>query len=110
MQRFAGMMPSSDVTIKRTFDTGGGLKVIVEAGPKGWSILYADYSSEYKDVDAPAKDNFDAAMKVLTGHFPSLDVTDRSVKKGLLSKASTSTLDGTRQRRSMKFKRLRFKL
>lgn len=75
MKRFLGLMPSDEVTIERVFVDFTKHKVLIQAGPKGWTVIYADNSCEYKDVDATAEDNFDAAYRVATdavGHLTAL--------------------------------------
>jgi hypothetical protein len=37
--------------VSKTFKDDLGLKIRVEAGKNGWTIMYADSSSEYKDVE-----------------------------------------------------------
>ena len=65
-----GMMPSSEVKREEIFKVGvGQLNVTVQAGEKGWTILYADYSSEYKDEDDTTENNFNKALDVLKNHF-----------------------------------------
>lgn len=72
MKRFFGMMPSEEVSIERRFKDFSGLSLIIQAGFKGWSIIYADHSSEYADADRSPEDNFEAAYRVATaavGHL-----------------------------------------
>lgn len=63
------MMPSSEIEIYKTFKDDLGLKIIIEAGKNGWTIMYADSSSEYKDVEDTTENNFQAALTVLKSHF-----------------------------------------
>ena len=72
MKRFMGMMPSNEVKKEKRFDTGNGLIATVQAGENGWTILYADSSSEYKDVVDTTENNFDKAVEVLKSHFLNL--------------------------------------
>jgi hypothetical protein len=65
MDRFMGMMPSSEVEINKTLIDDLGFRVTVQAGPNGWTILYADSSSEYRDVVDTSENNFNAALAVL---------------------------------------------
>jgi len=70
MNRFFGMMPSSEVKIEKQFRVGvGQLKVTIQAGENGWTILYADSSSEYNDVVDTTENNFNKALSVLKTHF-----------------------------------------
>ena len=70
MKRFFGMMPSNEVKREERFKVGiGQLIVTIQAGENGWTILYADSSSEYKDESDTVDNNFDKAMKVLKAQF-----------------------------------------
>ena len=69
MNRFFGMMPSSQVKMSKRFVDDLGLKITIDAGENGWTILYADSSSEYADVIDTTLNNFNNAVKVMKGHF-----------------------------------------
>ena len=70
MKRFFGMIPSSEVKREERFKVGvGQLTVTIQAGENGWTILYADSSSEYKDEVDTTDNNFKKAMEVLKTHF-----------------------------------------
>ena len=70
MNRFMGMMPSSEVKKEKRFKVGAGqLKVTIQAGEKGWTILFADGSSDYKDVEDTTENNFNSALKQLNKYF-----------------------------------------
>lgn len=74
MKRFMGMMPSSEVKKEQQFKVGvGQLTVTVQAGENGWTILYADSSSEYKDVVDTTENNFNKAVEVLKTHFSEIN-------------------------------------
>ena len=73
MNRFFGMMPSSEVQISKTFKDRNGRKIIIDAGKNGWTIMWADHSSDYKDVEDTAENNFQEALTKLKSH---LDVTE----------------------------------
>ncbi len=68
MQRFMGMMPSSEVEICKFYKDDAGLKVGIEAGKNGWTVMYADHSSDYKDCVDTAQNNFDKAYKCAEMH------------------------------------------
>ena len=68
MQRFFGMMPSSEIE-KESQIKINDLSVIVQAGPKGWTILYADNLSEYQDVVDTTENNYKSAIKCLCKRF-----------------------------------------
>jgi hypothetical protein len=74
MNRFFGMMPSSEVKKQKSFRVGSSqLKVTVDAGENGWTILYADSSSEYQDVVDTTENNFNKAIEVLKTHFSDIN-------------------------------------
>lgn len=69
-----GMMPSSEVKRKELFKVGTSqLVVTIQSGENGWTILYDDSSSEYKDEVNTVDKNFDNAMKVLKTHFEDIN-------------------------------------
>ena len=65
--------PSSEVQISKTYKDRNGRKVIIDAGKNGWTIMWADHSSDYKDVEDTAENNFQEALTKLKSH---LDVTE----------------------------------
>lgn len=70
MNRFMRMMPSSEVEKEQQFKVGADKSVVtVQAGKNGWTILYADSSSEYNDVIDTVDNNFESALKVLNSRF-----------------------------------------
>jgi len=69
MKRFFGMMPYSEIKMSKTYVDDLGLKIRIWAGENGWTIYYADSSSEYKDVVDTTLNNFDKALTVLKSHL-----------------------------------------
>jgi hypothetical protein len=70
MDRFMGMMPSSEVKREERFKVGmSQLIVTIQSGENGWTILYADGSSEYRDEFDTTDNNFNKSMEVLKAHF-----------------------------------------
>lgn len=70
MNRFMGMMPSSEIDKEETFKVGiSQLKVTIQAGKNGWTILYADSSSDYEDTVDTVDNNFKKALNVLKNNF-----------------------------------------
>lgn len=64
------MMPSNEVKREERFKVGmNQLVVTIQSCEKGWTILYADSSSEYQDEVDTIDNNFNKAMKVLNSHF-----------------------------------------
>lgn len=64
MDRFMGLMPCDEVEKYRTFKDSNGFLISIEAGPKGWSIIWADQSVDYADVNDTTENNFNKAYKV----------------------------------------------
>lgn len=73
MKRFMGMMPSSEVKKQKRFDTGNGMIATIQAGEKGWTILFADSSSEHKNIEDTTENNFNSALKQLNKYFISIN-------------------------------------
>ena len=67
MNRFMGMMPRSEIKLTKTFKDDLG-KIIVDAGPNGWTITYADHGTEYRDHVDTSESNMEAALVVLKSH------------------------------------------
>ena len=63
MNRFFGLMPSNEVEIQRKYKDCFDNDLIIQAGQKGWTIVYVNGSSTYKDEELTAKENFDNAYK-----------------------------------------------
>ena len=72
MKRMFGMMPSKETEVSNIYDDGDGMKVTIEAGPNGWTILMADGSSRYKDESKGTEANLAEAEKIAKGLFPDL--------------------------------------
>jgi hypothetical protein len=80
MNRFMGMMPSSDVKKEKTFKVGDDqLRVTLQAGEKGWTILFADSSSQYKDVEDTTENNFNSAFKQLKSYFDDINPINKEI-------------------------------
>lgn len=80
MKRFRGMMPASEVKKEERFRVGfGQLTVTIQAGENGWTILYADASSEYQDDVDTTENNFRKAMTVLRSHFTDIRPVPKSI-------------------------------
>lgn len=70
MQRFMGLMPSSEVKKRRMWSDGCGKHCTVEAGPNGWTIIFADAGTQYKDAAAGTEVNYAEASKRMLKLFP----------------------------------------
>ena len=74
MKRMFGVMPQSEVAAEKTFSCGpeSWNKVTIQAGPNGWSILYADGSSTFRDIVAPTEENLASAVALLRNDFENI--------------------------------------
>lgn len=70
MQRFMGLMPSSEVKKSRLWSDGMGKHCTVEAGPNGWTIVFADAGTQYKDAAVGTEVNYAEASKRMLKLFP----------------------------------------
>ena len=67
-------MPSSEIEREEQFKVGvDQLTITIQSGKNGWTILYADSSSEYKDEVDTVDNNFEKAMNVLKTRFDNIN-------------------------------------
>ena len=64
MRRFMGMMLPSEVEKRAVYKDKYGANVRIDAGPNGWTVYYADYSTNYKDEVLTTEENFKNAYEV----------------------------------------------
>lgn len=64
MKRFLGLIPKEDIKIDATYRCDLGY-VYIQSNRHGWTIVWADYSCTYKDVETTAEENFDAALNIV---------------------------------------------
>lgn len=64
MKRFFGMMPSTEIEIEKYYKDKDGYKITIQAGLKGWTIIYADSSTEFRDITTSADENFREAYNL----------------------------------------------
>ena len=76
MDRFFGMMLSSEIEIEREYKDKYGMIVTIQAGENGWSIIWADSSSNYQDFESTAEDNFNTAYNFAIEKIESLTLID----------------------------------
>lgn len=80
MRRFMGMMPRSEIQKEQSFKDRNGLRITVQAGPNGWTILWADSSSDYKDSAGTTEENWRVAMRYLANKgFRDLEPTQPEI-------------------------------
>ena len=78
MKRFMGMMPSSCIKIRKDFKDENGLKIHIDAGPEGYTIIYADGSTEYADIEASSEENYKAAYKAAIKNLKLTEIKNSS--------------------------------
>lgn len=64
MNRMFGLMPVNEIEKEIEYKDSNDLHVIIQAGPNGWSIIYADHSSEWDDVKDTTDKNFEKAYAI----------------------------------------------
>lgn len=72
MNRFFGMMPSEEIKKERIFEDPTGLRVAIQAGPNGYSVLYTDGNAQYKDIKASTDENFKTAYNIAKNNLGEL--------------------------------------
>lgn len=75
MKRFAGMMPREEIKKEKHYKCEDGT-IIAQAGPNGWTVIWADHGTNYKDTVATTEENFQTALKVIEHYFPGLTGND----------------------------------
>lgn len=58
------MMPSDEISIRKSYKDKHDLTIMIQAGEHGWTVIYADSSTNYKDVDDTPENNFKKAYDV----------------------------------------------
>lgn len=77
MKRFMGMMPSEEIKKTVTFKDTFNMKIRIDASPNGWTITYADGSTEYKDNESGGTEaNYQEALSTLHTHFDAEDLEE----------------------------------
>ena len=66
LERFFGVMSSDEVEARGVFRDSNGMRLNIEDGPKGWTIIWADYSTTFKDVNETTERNFEEAYDSAT--------------------------------------------
>ena len=78
MKRFFGMMPSSEIEVRKIYDDGlsGHLHMEIDAGPNGWTLRMADGSTRYKDESKGTEKNLAEAEAIAEELFPNMKEID----------------------------------
>lgn len=61
MKRIFGMMPSSEVSIDKRYKDKYNYDIRIQAGPHGYTIIWPDGGTWWKDVDDTDEKNFKTA-------------------------------------------------
>lgn len=69
LKRFFGLMPYTEVEKETNYIDCHDHIVQIQAGPHGWTVIYADGSTNYKDIDADTETNFNEALRVATDNL-----------------------------------------
>ena len=72
MKRFFGMMPSTEIEIEKYYKDEDGYKITIQAGKNGWTIIYADHSTDFKDIIGSANENFEEAYNLAVNRLGTL--------------------------------------
>ena len=72
MKRFFGMMPSTEIEIEKYYKDEDGYKITIQAGKNGWTIIYADHSTDFKDIISSANKNFEEAYNLAVNRLGTL--------------------------------------
>ena len=84
MKRLFGLMPSSEIEKERSFRDNLGLRIIIQAGPHGYSIIYADSSTRFKDIDDTTEANFNRALQIVESELGKLKPERQELREEVL--------------------------
>lgn len=56
------MMPSTEIRIEKYYKDKNGYRITIQAGVNGWTIIYSDSSTEFKDITTSTDENFKEAF------------------------------------------------
>lgn len=79
MKRFFGMMPSEEISISKNYKYDNQ-NYLIDAGSKGWTIIYPDNSTDYKDETKLDVENFNEAFKKLKERYPDVIESEKTFR------------------------------
>ena len=85
MNRFMGLMPTSEVKITKHFIDDSGKRIAIQAGEKGWTIIFADHSTKYKNVENTTLSNLNEAVDTLKTLMEVSPIPDPEIKGEVIS-------------------------
>lgn len=86
MKRIFGMMSAADVVKEKVYKSETSGKIIVQAAPGGWTIIWSDGGSDHKDYDSSnrtTEENFQEALNLLESYFPGIAGNDLACRNEL---------------------------
>ncbi len=89
MVRFFGMMPSNEIEITGVFDDGNGFKIYIDAGKNGWTVMWADHSTDYEDIKDTAENNYKRACDRIYQYFRGAKEISKRIQTNKSKKPST---------------------
>lgn len=72
MKRFFGMMPSSEIKKEKCYKDKYGYKIRIQSGLNGWTIIYADSSTDFRDITNSVDENFNDAYNLAVARLGNL--------------------------------------
>lgn len=67
-----GLMPRKEIVKEIFYVDGNGLRITIQAGPNGWTIVWADGGTNYKDQEKTTEENFNEAYETAIGLIGSI--------------------------------------
>lgn len=86
MKRVFGMLQAADVEKEKVYKSDTSGKIIVQAAPGGWTIIWSDGGSDHKDYDdsnRTTEENFQEALNLLESYFPGIAGDDLACRNVL---------------------------
>lgn len=80
------MIKASEVEKEKVYRSENSGKIIVQAAPGGWTIIWSDGGSDHKDYDTPnrtTEENFQEALNLLESYFPGIAGNDLACRNEL---------------------------
>ena len=81
MNRFMGLMPRKEIVKEISYVDGNGLRITIQAGPNGWTIVWADGGTNYKDQEKTTEENFNEAYETAIGLIGSITEVQEKTKQ-----------------------------
>ena len=75
MKRFFGMMPTNEIEKEVTYKAKGimfDVRIIIQAGPNGWTVIWPDKGTNYKDETHDTETNFNTAYELAKKTYPDM--------------------------------------